>query len=110
MEKAKVICMCGSLKYTPELMKETEKLTLEGHNVISVIYETRDRHSYTEDEIQLFVELHHQKIDLADAIFVNNINGHIGEGTKCDIEYAKQQGKEILYLEQPLEKNHTLMK
>jgi hypothetical protein len=104
MERAKVICMCGSLKYTVELMKETEKLTLQGYNVISVIYETRDRDSYSDDEIKLFVELHHQKIDLADAIFVANFNGHIGEGTKNDIDYAMQTGKEIMYLEPVLVK------
>lgn len=103
MERAKVVCMCGSLKYTQQLMEQTENLTLHGYNVISVIYETRDRDSYTEEEIQMFVALHHQKIDLADAIFVANINGHIGEGTKGDIEYAKQHGKEIMYLELPME-------
>lgn len=105
MERAKVICMCGSLKYTNELMKETERLTLQGYNVISVIYETRDRDSYNDDEIKLFVELHHQKIDLADAIFVANFNGRIGEGTKNDIDYAMKTGKEIMYLEPVLVKN-----
>ena len=104
MEKAKIICMCGSLKYTPELMKLTENLTLQGYNVISVIYETRERDSYSEDEIKMFVELHHQKIDLADAIFVANINGHIGEGNKNDIDYAIQAGKEVIYLEPILSK------
>ncbi len=105
MKKAKVICMCGSLKYTPELMIETEKLTLQGYNVISVIYETRDRNSYSDDEIKLFIELHHQKIDLAEAVFVVNFNGHIGDGTKSDINYAKQTGKEIMYLEPVIVKN-----
>ena len=98
MERAKIICMCGSLKYTQELMKLTEGLTLQGYNIISVIYETKDRDSYSEDEIKMFVELHHQKIDLADAIFVANINGNIGDGTKNDIDYALQAGKEIIYL------------
>lgn len=97
--KDKIITICGSLKYTNELMKQTERLTLEGYNVISVIYETKDRNSYTEEEIKLFTELHYKKIDLADAIFVVNINGHVGEGTKKDIEYATKLGKEIMYLE-----------
>lgn len=99
MKKAKVICMCGSLKYTDLLMQETERLTLEGYNVISVIYETKTRDAYSEADIRLFEELHFQKIELADAIFVVNKEGHIGEGTMRDIEYAKQLGKEILYME-----------
>lgn len=102
MEKAKIICMCGSLKYTQKLMEETERLTLEGYNVISVIYETRNKDSYTEEEIKLFTELHYQKIDLADAIFVCNVDGYIGNGTKNDIEYALSKGKEIIYLERIL--------
>ena len=99
MEKAKIITMCGSLKYSEKIMQETERLTLEGYNVISVIYETRDRNAYSENDIKLFTELHWQKIDLADSIFVVNVNGHIGEGTKKDIEYAKKHNKEIIYLE-----------
>ena len=39
------------------------------------------------------------KIDLSDAIFVVNVDGYIGESTKGEIEYAKQRGKEIMYLE-----------
>lgn len=56
------------------------------------MYETRARNSYTDDEM-LFAKLHHQKIDLADAIFVANFNGYNSEGTRNDIEYAKKQGK-----------------
>ncbi len=104
MNKAKVICMCGSLKYTSILMQETEKLTLEGYNVISVIYETKDRDSYTDEDIRLFTQLHFQKIDLSDAIYVVNVNGHIGDGTKKDIEYAEQTGKEIIYMEKTYQK------
>jgi hypothetical protein len=99
MKKAKIICMCGSLKETSTLMKETERLTLEGFNVISVIYETRDINSYTTEEIRKFVELHYQKIDICDAIYVVNVNGYIGDATKLDIEYAKKRGKEVIYME-----------
>ena len=44
-------------------------------------------------------ELHRIKIDLSDAIFVVNVDGYIGESVKKEIEYAKQKGKEIFYLE-----------
>lgn len=98
MEKAKIITMCGSLKYEKLLREETERLTLEGYNVISVIYETRDRDSYDDKDIEMFVNMHHQKIDLADAIYVINPNGYIGNGTKSDIEYATSLNKEIMYL------------
>lgn len=43
-------------------------------------------------------EMHRQKIDMSDAIFVINVNGHIGESTKAEIQYAKTKNKEISYL------------
>lgn len=48
---------------------------------------------------ELLSELHRAKIDLSDAIFVVNVDGYIGESTRGEIEYAKQIGKEIIYLE-----------
>jgi hypothetical protein len=53
----------------------------------------------TDAEISLLGELHEAKIDLSDAIFVVNVGGYIGEAVKNEIEYAKERGKEILYLE-----------
>ena len=45
-------------------------------------------------------EIHKQKIDMADAIFVVNVGGYIGESTWSEIEYAKKQGKKIFYWEE----------
>lgn len=44
-------------------------------------------------------DMHKRKIDMADEIFVINVNGYIGESTKSEIEYAKFLGKEVNYLE-----------
>ena len=44
-------------------------------------------------------EIHLSKIDLSDAIFVVNVGGYIGQAVAAEIEYAKQKGKEIIYLE-----------
>ncbi len=97
MEKAKVICMCGSIKFLDEMNKCAEKLELEGYCVLNVITPTKQ--NYTEKEHELLGLLHKQKIDMADAIFVVNVNGYIGLSTKSEIEYAKQKNKEIMYLE-----------
>ena len=42
-------------------------------------------------------EAHYRKIDLADGIYVVNIDGYIGASVKREIEYAEKQGKEVLY-------------
>ena len=44
-------------------------------------------------------DMHKRKIDMADAIYVINPGGYIGESTRNEIEYARRNGKEILYLE-----------
>lgn len=44
-------------------------------------------------------EMHKQKIDMADEIYVINVGGYIGESTKSEIEYAKSKRKKISYLE-----------
>jgi hypothetical protein len=76
MERAKVICMCGSLKFKDEFIKQSEKLELEGYCVLSVIYPTSDNNDYyTEEQVKLLDKLHKQRIDMADAIFVVNVNG-----------------------------------
>ena len=43
--------------------------------------------------------MHRIKIDLSDAIYVINVGGYIGKSTREEIKYAKQKGKEIIYLE-----------
>ena len=44
-------------------------------------------------------DMHKRKIDLADEIFVINVGGYIGKSTKSQIEYAKNTGKKVNYLE-----------
>jgi hypothetical protein len=46
-------------------------------------------------------ELHKRKIDLADTVFVLNVNDYIGNSTRSEIEYAEQIGKPVYYLETP---------
>ena len=44
-------------------------------------------------------EMHRQKIDMSDEIYVINLGGYIGESTKSEIEYAQEKKKKISYLE-----------
>lgn len=99
MKKAKVITMCGSFKFISKIMEETERLTIEGNCVLSIIYETKKRETYSDVDCKLFEQLHFQKIEMSDAIFVVNVNGYIGDATRKEIEYAKSLNKEIMYLE-----------
>lgn len=44
--------------------------------------------------------LHFRKIDMADEVLILNVGGYIGESTRRELEYAKNIGKVIRYLEE----------
>ena len=103
MEKAKVICICGSLKFLDQIKIQAEKLELEGNCVLSIIYPAKeDKGDYTQDELQLLGALHKQRIDMSDAVFIVNVNGYTGISTRSEIEYADKAGKEVIYLEEKI--------
>lgn len=48
---------------------------------------------------EMLDDMHKRKIDMADSIYVINVEGYIGDSTRSEIEYAIEQGKEVIYLE-----------
>ena len=48
---------------------------------------------------EMLDEIHKQKIDMSDEIFVINVGEYIGESTRSEIEYAKSKNKVVNYLE-----------
>lgn len=104
----KIITLCGSTKFKEEFLKVQKDLTLKGNIVISVglfghsgdseVWENMDEGTLTKTK-EMLDDMHKRKIDLADEIFVINVGGYIGESTKSEIEYAKNTGKKINYLE-----------
>ena len=95
----KIITICGSLKFENEIKIYSEKLALEGNCVLSVIYPTKEKDKYTDEELHILGKEHFKKIDISDAIFVVNKNGYIGESVRKEINYAEEKNKEIIYLE-----------
>lgn len=100
--KYKVITLCGSTKFRDEFMQEQKRLTLEGNIVISVgcFGHSGDTEGLDEKTKIMLDDIHKRKIDMADEIFVINKGGYIGSSTKSEIEYAKNHGKNVNYLEQ----------
>ena len=78
---------------------------MEGNCVLSIIYPTKNKEDYTDEEVHNFQIAHYKKIEISDAIFVVNKNGYIGEAVKKEIEYAKKHNKEIMYLENTIINN-----
>ena len=97
----KVITLCGSTRFKEQFLETQKLLTLKGNIIISVglFGHSGDDEVWTEGTKQMLDDMHKRKIDMADEIFVINVNGYIGSSTKSEIEYALKTGKKVNYLE-----------
>jgi hypothetical protein len=99
-EKMNVITLCGSTKYKEEFVLVNKWLTLQGNIVISVsMFGHIDKEPLTQAEKITLDAIHKRKIDLADEIFVVNVDGYIGNSTKEEIFYAESNGKKIRFFD-----------
>ncbi len=100
--KYKVITLCGSTRFKDAFLETQKRLTLEGNIVISVglFGHSGDDEVWTSGTKEMLDDMHKRKIDMADEIYVINVDGYIGSSTRSEIEYALATGKKINYLEQ----------
>ena len=100
--KYPVITLCGSTRFKEQFLEAQKRLTLAGNIVISVglFGHSGDNEVWSDGTKEMLDDMHKRKIDMADAIYVINVDGYIGESTRSEIEYAKKNGKEVLYLEE----------
>jgi hypothetical protein len=96
-----VITLCGSTKFKDQFLEVQKRLTLKGNIVISVglFGHSGDEEVWSPGIKAILDDMHKRKIDMADAIYVINVGGYIGESTRSEIEYARNNGKHILFLE-----------
>ena len=83
------------------IKKLVGRLTLEGNVVISVglFGHSGDDEVRSAGVKDMLDRQHLAKIDLADEIFVINVDGYIGDSTRREIAYAEFKGKSVAYLE-----------
>lgn len=98
--KYRVVTLCGSTKFKDYFMEIQKSLTLGGYIVISVglFGHSGDSEVWSEGTKEILDDMHKRKIDMADEIFVINVDGYIGESTKSEIEYAISIGKAVNYM------------
>ena len=107
-DRPKIVCLCGSTRFTEQMLLKQWELTKQGYVVLSwcalpgSYFSGEDKtHVGDQEGVKEIVdEVHKRKIDLADEIFVINKNAYIGESTRSEIDYAKRLGKPIKYLEE----------
>lgn len=100
--KYPVITLCGSTRFKEQFLETQKHLTLEGNIVISVglFGHSGDNEVWTDGTKAMLDDMHKRKIDMADAIYVINVGGYIGESTRSEIEYAKKHGKTIFFYDE----------
>lgn len=102
-----VVCLCGSTRFSKAFQDANLSETLGGNIVLTVGCETQSDGDLFADmppgELEALKEhfdiLHYRKIDLADEVLILNVGGYIGESTARELEYARNLGKRIRFLE-----------
>jgi hypothetical protein len=93
----KIVTICGSMKFKDKIMEVAKNLEIKNKYVVIQCVYSDDK--FSDEEQQILADLHYNKIEISDAIYVINVNGYIGSSTSKEIEYAKKLGKEVIYLE-----------
>lgn len=98
--KRKVITFCGSSRFHDLFHELASEYTRMGWIVLMphCYYENDSR----PDLKDLLVNIHHDMIEMSDAILVVNKDGYIGNSTKEEIKFAETLNKEIKYYAIPL--------
>lgn len=101
--KPKIVTLCGSTRFTSEMMREAWRLTVSG--VICIhwnILESKEAfsHGAERDGVKEIVDaLYLHKIAMADEVRVVNVGGYIGDSTRTELRHAKKLGKPITWME-----------
>ncbi len=97
-----VVTLCGSTKFKTEFENIAKEFTLKGYVVLTLnVFSHADGLILSNEEIDILHQVHRQKIDMADLVFIINKNGYIGSGLKDEIMYAAENNKKIDFLEEP---------
>jgi len=93
---AKVITLCGSSRFKDAFINVNEYLTLSGNVVLSLGIFSRSSYYTVSDYLKKqLIELHRQKIDMCDEIYVIDIDSYVGSDTASEIWYAESKGKKV---------------
>jgi len=126
--KRTIVTLCGSTKFLKEYMECQASETLKGNIVLTcgcfrhtigqstmfadgypgyvnavVMIEQLQDSLYTPEQKAEADALHMDKIDMSHEILVINVGGYIGESTQREINYAREKGKLIRFLEPTLD-------
>jgi len=100
----RIVCLCGSTRFKEEILAAAGERTRAGEIVVMpgmfghVDMPDVDWSTGGSALKIMLDELHKRKIDLADYVYVIDVDGYIGESTRSEIEYAESIGRPVIYL------------
>lgn len=103
MDRPKIVCISGSMKFEGQMRAAAVDLSLEGAIVTGPFVNMKKPDPrWATDELADLIkvkldELHFRKIDLADEVLVVAPNGYVGDSTKREMDYASRHGKPICF-------------
>ena len=95
----KVVTLCGSMRFQNEMMEIAEKLAREGECVLTPVYMVTKDCEISEEEVKRLKLEQFKRIELANEVFVVNVDGYVGESTMAEIEFAERNGKRVRWME-----------
>ena len=96
----KVVTLCGSMRFQNEMMEIAEKLAREGECVLTPVYMVMKDCEILEEEVKRLKLEQFKRIELANEIFVVNVDGYVGESTMAEIEFEERNGKRLRWMEE----------
>lgn len=103
--KREIITLCGSTRFRDQFREIERKLTMEGKIPLPpAFYGKAEEVEYSPEMAKHLWELHLNKINISDGIYVINPGGYMGESTKKEIDFARSHGKNIRFYSEEVEK------
>lgn len=105
MDRPKIITLCGSTRFTSEMLREAWRLTIAGNIVIHWnILEGKEAFSHGAEREggnvkEIIDALYLHKVEMAAEVRVLNVGGYVGESTRNELAHARKHGKVITWLE-----------
>jgi hypothetical protein len=96
-----VVAIIGSSKFKAQQIGIAQRETLRGKVVLLPgFWHHVDMVPISNEQKEKIDELTLRKIDMADEVFVVNVNGYVGVSTQKGIDYARLVDKPVKFLEE----------
>lgn len=99
--RPRIVCLCGSTRFSDAFQAANLSETLAGNIILTIGCDMKSDAALglPQDTKAKLDELHLRKIDLADEVLILNVEGYIGESTRRELNYARERGKAVRFLE-----------